>query len=86
MNTKNPKPRVIQSVQRALDIIECFDQLNRELSLGEISEKLGLNKSTVHGIIKPYINEYIDQNISNGKYLLSPKLLGKYQLVADSRP
>ncbi len=85
MNTKNPKPRVIQSVQRALDIIECFDQLNRELSLGEISEKLGLNKSTVHGIIKTlYINEYIDQNISNGKYLLSPKLLGKYQLVADS--
>lgn len=85
MDEKNTRPRVIQSVQRALDILECFDQLHRELTLGEISEKLGLNKSTVHGIIKTLsINEYIDQNNSNGKYLLSPKLLGKYQLVSDS--
>lgn len=85
MKEKDSKTRVIQSVQRALDIIECFDELNRELSLNEISEKLGLNKSTVHGIIKTLcINEYLDQNINNGKYLLSPKLLGKYQLVADS--
>lgn len=82
----NPqKPRVIQSVQRALDILECFDETNRELTLGEISQILNLNKSTVHGIIRTLcINEYIDQNNSNGKYLLSPKLLGKYQLVFDS--
>lgn len=86
MNEKKPtKPRIIQSVQRALDILECFDELNKELTLGEISEKLDLNKSTVHGIIKTLsINEYIDQNISNGKYLLSPKLLEKYQLVYGS--
>ncbi|MCT4631553.1 MAG: IclR family transcriptional regulator [Firmicutes bacterium] len=85
MSEKDSKPRVIQSVQRALDIIECFDEINRELTLSEISHKLGLNKSTVHGIIKTLsVNEYIDQNISNGKYLLSPKLLGKYQLVFDS--
>lgn len=85
LNEKTNKPRVIQSVQRALDIIDCFDQLNRELSLNEISQKLNLNKSTVHGIINTLsINGYIDQNNNNGKYLLGKKLMFKGQMVSDS--
>ena len=31
-------PRLIQSVRRAMDIINCFDPLNTQLSLSEISQ------------------------------------------------
>ena len=43
-------PKRIQSVQRAIDIISCFHHTDIELSLGEISTALSLNKSTVHAI------------------------------------
>lgn len=66
--TKSPK--IIQSVQRAIDIISCFHNTPVELGLNEISEMLSLNKSTVHGIISTLcVNDYIVQS-SSGKYKL----------------
>ena len=44
--------RFIQSVERAADILELFLNSEPELSVKEISEQLGLSKSTVHGLIK----------------------------------
>jgi len=73
--------KVIQSVQRAIDIIECFDGVDIELSLSQISQRLGLNKSTVHGILNTlHNNDYICQN-SDGKYLLGQALFNKGQLA-----
>lgn len=83
MNKKNP--RLIQSVQRALDIVNCFDSLNPQLSLTEISEKLNLNISTVHGLINTLsANSYIVKNPNNGKYTLGLEFLMKANLVSDS--
>ncbi len=66
--TKTPK--IIQSVQRAADIIACFHGTPVELSLSEISDTLGLNKSTAHGIISTLcINNFLEQSPS-GKYRL----------------
>lgn len=60
----------IQSVQRAIDIINCFKDSNTSLSLGQISAKLGLNKSTVHGILSTlYQNDFIQQS-PDGHYML----------------
>lgn len=68
-------PKMIQSVQRAIDIISCFHSSPIELSLSEISEMLSLNKSTIHGIISTlYANDYITQS-PNGKYKLGPVFL-----------
>ena len=68
-------PKMIQSVQRAIDIISCFHGSPVELSLGEISDMLSLNKSTVHGIISTlYANDYVAQ-APNGKYKLGPVFL-----------
>lgn len=65
-------PKIIQSVQRAIDIISCFHNTPVELGLNEISEALSLNKSTVHGIISTLcLNDYIVQSPS-GKYKLGP--------------
>ena len=38
--------KTIQSIQRAIDIMNCFNENVHELSLKEISEKVGLRKST----------------------------------------
>ena len=69
--------KVIQSVQRAIDIINCFDDNHTELTLTQISQILDLNKSTVHGILNTmHNNGYICQN-SEGRYLLGQVLLNK---------
>ncbi len=74
---KRGKGKVIQSVQRALDIINCFNENDIELSLHEISERLELNKSTVHGLLNTlHINRFIQQN-ENGNYMLGQALFNK---------
>ncbi|WP_438348072.1 IclR family transcriptional regulator [Paenibacillus sp. FA6] len=83
MNEK--KPRLIQSVKRALDIVSCFDSLNVQLSLTEISERLNLNMSTVYGLINTLCAySYIDKNPNNGKYRLGLEFLLKANLVSNS--
>ena len=42
--------RLIQSVDRAIDVIELFNSAVTELSVKEISDGLQLSKSTVHGL------------------------------------
>ena len=55
--------RLIQSVERAADILELFLVSEPELSVKEISEKLSLSKSTVHGLIKTLEHRgYLQQN------------------------
>lgn len=67
--------KLIQSVERALFILELFDQKNKELSLKEISEKMSLTKGTVHGLIKTLESKkYLIQNPVNQKYKLGMKL------------
>ena len=62
--------RSIQSVQRAIDIINCFEDNESELTLAQISAALNLNKSTVHGILNTlYQNDFVRQN-SSGRYML----------------
>ncbi len=75
----------IQSVQRAVDILNCFRSDKDQLSLMEISETLQLNKSTVHGIINTLRNnEYMTQS-EDGKYVLGPALLNKSVYSKSSR-
>ncbi|MBN7774002.1 IclR family transcriptional regulator [Clostridium aminobutyricum] len=81
MSEKN----LIQSVERAARIFDCFDSLNLELSLSQISEKLNLNISTVHGIINTLVaHSYIDKDLDNGKYKLGIKFLLKGNIVSES--
>jgi len=67
----------IQSVERAFAILESFQQHGgMERSVKEISEALGLNKSTTFGLINTLTNlGYLQQNTGNQKYVLGLKLL-----------
>jgi predicted transcriptional regulator len=37
----------VQSIERAIRVLDCFTERNEELKLTEISEMLDLNKSTL---------------------------------------
>ncbi len=70
--------RLIQSVQRAMDIFNCFDENHSTLSLNEISHKLNLNINTTRGIMNTLVyNDYIYHDLEHNKYSLGPLFITK---------
>jgi len=41
----------IRAVERALDVLLCFTSQTPELSMSQIAERIGINKSTVHRLL-----------------------------------
>lgn len=67
--------KLIQSLERAFSILELF-QNRDELSLKEITESVGLNKSTTFGLVNSLcLLGYLYQNSDNQKYSLGVKVL-----------
>ncbi|EMF46733.1 transcriptional regulator [Planococcus halocryophilus Or1] len=76
---------IIQSVERALRILDLFDEYDKELKLTEITEKMNLHKSTVHSLLKTLQkHHYIEQNSENGKYFLGMKLFERGHYVIQN--
>ncbi|WP_413735793.1 IclR family transcriptional regulator [Sodalis sp. RH21] len=76
---------IIQSVERALRILDLFDEHATELKITDISIKMGMHKSTLHSLLKTLqVQGYIDQNPENGKYRLGMKLVERGNLVVNS--
>ena len=67
----------IQSIERAFYILESFRMLDEvEMSLKDIADTSGLNKSTTYGIVNTLNNlGYLQQNAENQKYRLGVKIL-----------
>ncbi|MGE5677775.1 MAG: IclR family transcriptional regulator [Pseudomonadota bacterium] len=75
----------IQAIDRAVMILKCFSEKRRELKLSDIADELGLNKSTVHGIISTLkYHGLIDQNEENQKYRLGLYILELGDIVSSS--
>ena len=66
----------INSINNAVNIIECFTVDNIEIGVSEISTQLNMHKSTVHHIIKTLHSEGILVRTSSRKYRLGSRLLG----------
>lgn len=76
-----PMP-IIQSLDRALRILNLFDDQNKELKITDISQQMNLHKSTVHSLLKTLqMHGYIDQEGHTGKYRLGMTLVEKGQLL-----
>ncbi|GAB2538983.1 IclR family transcriptional regulator [Gracilibacillus alcaliphilus] len=76
---------IIQSVDRALKILDLFNEQNSEMKITEISRKLDLNKSTAHSLLKTLkMHNYIKQDPDSGKYSLGLKLLERGQFMLNS--
>lgn len=76
---------IIQALDRALKIMDLFDEHTTELKITEISARMELHKSTVHSLLKTLqLHGYINQDVESGKYKLGLKLLEKGQLMLQS--
>src|SRR4051812_48942171 len=76
---------IIQSVERALQILDLFDEQTSELKITEISKRINLHKSTVHSLLKTLqAHRYIEQDVESGKYRLGMKLFERGNLLLQS--
>lgn len=80
---KNAFP--VQSVGRALQIIDLLAEQKREMALTEIAQTLEWPKSTTYGLIAT-LREfcYVDQSDITGKYRLGTRLFELGNIVARS--
>lgn len=77
------KSDVVQSVDRAFDILEALR--TGEVGLVDLSKRVGLNKSTVHRLLNTLIYRgYVTQNLENHKYKLTLKFLDIGSKVLNS--
>jgi DNA-binding IclR family transcriptional regulator len=75
----------IQSVAKALRIVDALAEAGKELALGEIAKKLGLPKSTAHGLLSTLCSfGYVEQSVFTGKYKLGLQLLKLGSIVAHN--
>ncbi len=66
---------IVQSVDRALTILELLAEHNEGLRIIEISKEVNLHKSTVHRLLGTLIhNGYVRQDLENNKYKVTLKL------------
>ncbi|MCF6095608.1 IclR family transcriptional regulator [Thermovorax subterraneus] len=78
-------PAQIRSVAKALKIIDILAEARKELALHDIAQKLGLAKSTVHGLLATLKSfGYVEQSPFTGKYKLGVRLFEIGNIVAHS--
>lgn len=74
--------KTIQSVQRAIDIINCVGDAGRRITLREISSKLELNINTTRGLVQTLLaNGFLSRDEELGSYILGQEFLTKSKLV-----
>ncbi|MBS3897356.1 MAG: IclR family transcriptional regulator [Dethiobacter sp.] len=67
---------IVQSVERALTLIEILADESAPMSITEISKNVGLKISTVHRLLATLIHKgYVEQEGDSSKYKLTFKLL-----------
>jgi len=72
---KEKSEYVVQSVDRALDILEAFNYNEEELGVTELSQKLNLHKNNVFRLLATLETRgYIEQDEKTGNYRLGIKI------------
>src|ERR1043166_8810284 len=67
---------VIQSVDRAIRILKALSAGPGRLGVSELSDRLGLAKGTVHGLLRTLqAHGLVEQHPDSDKYQLGPQLL-----------
>lgn len=83
--TNNESVRIVQSVGRALQMLEHIAGNDNEMSLSAISRGCGLCKSTTYSLISTLEHlGYVHQDQNTGKYSLGLKLFELGQVVHSS--
>lgn len=85
VNTEEHNTSHVQSVSRALMLLDLLARENREMTLTEIAKAMNWPKSTVHGLITTLRDYYyVDQSPVTGCYHLGVRLFELGNIVARS--
>ena len=75
MTAGGREPGRVQSVCKALDLLECLAGAGTPLSLGELSRRTGMPKATVHGLLSALRSgAVVEQSGEDGRYRLGIRL------------
>lgn len=75
---------LVQSVDRAIDILEFLSEEKRGCGITMISKATGLHKSTVHRLLATLMNKgYVEKDVENDNYRLGTKILYLASSVLD---
>lgn len=78
-----------QAVSRAIALLKAFSDQQPEWALSELTQRVGLNKATVHRLLAALeAEQFITRNPATGGYRLGPALivLGGYAVRANELP
>ena len=74
----------IQSIERAAAILRALAGGPKRLGVSELSDRLGLAKGTVHGLLRALQEEgFVEQDAESGKYQLGGSLLQLGNIYLD---
>lgn len=74
----------VQSIERAIDILEALSQHKNGCGVTNISKMTGLNKATVHRILNTLaFKGYVDKDIETDNYKLGMKILSLASSILD---
>jgi len=72
---KDPQEYNVRAVERALQILGCFDDEHPERGVSEIAQGVGLHKATAHRIMTTLLNfGYLERTADEQKYRLGAHL------------
>lgn len=82
---KNKNTKIIQSVDRAFNILEQFSIREKEIGLSDLSKRTGLKRTTCYGLAETLLAlGYLGFNEENSKYRLGIKTLELGQIFSES--
>lgn len=75
MDMKDPNDYNVRAVERALQILGCFDDEHPERGISDIAQAVGLHKATAHRIVTTLVNYgFLERMVDDQKYRLGLEL------------
>lgn len=79
------KIKLIQSLERAFEILNCFSETNSTWTLSQISEQLQLNINTTRGLVNTLVYYHYLTRDESGNYQLGISFLQKAKVARRSK-
>lgn len=94
MPSRDKESYSIQAVENALDVLEALSEIDDDVRISQLSEKLTMNKTSVFRLLATFENRgYVEREELSGKYRLGlsayeigQKFLSRMGLLRHARP
>ena len=94
MPSRDKESYSIQAVENALDVLEALSEIDDDVRISQLSERLAMNKTSVFRLLATFENRgYVEREELSGKYRLGlsayeigQKFLSRMGLLRHARP